>query len=153
MVLGSVRFIALVLTALALVPSGAHLLELPGKIGLSQDDYFVVQEIYRGWALFGFVLVGAITATFVLAVLLYGSRTPFVLACAAFLLITTTLAVFYLGAFPANQATGNWTVVPDNWRALRSQWEFGHATAAVLTFVAFCALVLEAVGPRRPAAR
>jgi hypothetical protein len=40
-----------VLTALALVPAGAHLFELPNKIGLSQDRYFIVQSIYRGWAL------------------------------------------------------------------------------------------------------
>ena len=40
---------AILLTALALVPAGAHLFELPNKIGLSQQDYFVVQGIYRGW--------------------------------------------------------------------------------------------------------
>ncbi len=48
------------LTALALVPSGAHLFELLHRIGPSQDQYFVVQGIYRGWALFGIVLIGAI---------------------------------------------------------------------------------------------
>jgi hypothetical protein len=31
-----------------LVPSGAHLFALPNKIGLAQDQYFVVQNIYRG---------------------------------------------------------------------------------------------------------
>jgi hypothetical protein len=145
MVLSCVRFLAIVLTALALVPAGAHLFELPGKIALSQDDYLIVQEIYRGWSLFGFVLVGALTATLVLTVMLYGRGWPFTLACIAFLLVTATLAIFFIGAYPANQATSDWTLAPPNWRDLRSQWEYGHALNAVLTFVALCLLVLEAV--------
>jgi hypothetical protein len=40
--------------------------------------------------------------------------------------------------------------VPGNWRDLRSQWEYGHAINAVLTFAALCLLVLEAVLPGRP---
>ena len=67
-----VQFLALVLTALALVPSGAHLFALPNKIDLAQDQYFVVQNIYRGWALFGIVLCGALIANLVLAILLRG---------------------------------------------------------------------------------
>jgi hypothetical protein len=46
-----VPFAAIILTALALVPGGAHLLALPNKIGLTQADYFIVQGIYRGWAI------------------------------------------------------------------------------------------------------
>jgi hypothetical protein len=150
MALSSVRFLAVVLTALALVPAGAHLFELPGKLALSRDDYFLVQEIYRGWSLFGVVLVGALTANLMLTVMLYGRGLPFTLACVAFLLVTATLAIFFIGAYPANQATANWTLVPGNWRDLRSQWEYGHAINAVLTFAALCLLVLEAVLPGRP---
>jgi hypothetical protein len=111
-----------------------------------------VQEIYRGWALFGFVLVGAMVANLVLTVMLHGQGLHFLLACVAFLLVTATLAVFFAGAFPANQETQNWTIMPGDWRELRSQWEYGHAINAVLTFAALCALVLEAViPPSRPA--
>jgi hypothetical protein len=52
----------LMLTALALVPAGTHLLALPNKIGLPQDQYFIVQGIYRGWAFLGAVLMAAIVA-------------------------------------------------------------------------------------------
>ncbi len=45
-------FIAILFAALAAM---AHLLELPNKIGLSREDYFTVQAIYRGWALLGVV--------------------------------------------------------------------------------------------------
>src|SRR3546814_18463162 len=80
------QFLAIVFTALALVPAGAHLFELPAKISLTREDYFIVQEIYSGWALFGFVLVSAITANLVLTVMLQGRGVHFSLACAAFLL-------------------------------------------------------------------
>jgi hypothetical protein len=46
------QFTAIILTALALVPAGAHVLELPNKIGLDRDHYMIVQQIYRGWALY-----------------------------------------------------------------------------------------------------
>jgi hypothetical protein len=55
-----------------LVPNGAHLFALPNKIGLAQDQYFVVQNIYRGWALIGIVLFGTLIANLVLAILLRG---------------------------------------------------------------------------------
>jgi hypothetical protein len=59
--LRAVRFFAVILTALALVPAGAHFFELPKKIRLSQEQY-TVRGIDRGWALFGIVLLGAIGA-------------------------------------------------------------------------------------------
>ena len=55
-----IQFLAIILTALALVPSGAHLAALPNKIGMAQAAYFVAQQIYTGWALFGIVLFGAL---------------------------------------------------------------------------------------------
>ena len=134
------QFLAIVLTALALVPAGAHLFELPNKIGLPEHDYFVVQNIYRGWALFGIVLFGALAANLALAILVRRQRAPFCLVVAAFLLVAATLAIFFTWTYPANQATSNWTVVPANWQELRSRWEYAHATNAALTFLALCAL-------------
>jgi hypothetical protein len=61
------QLLALILTALALVPVGAHLFALPNKMQLDQADYFVTQSIYRGWACFGIVLVGAIRTNVVAA--------------------------------------------------------------------------------------
>lgn len=132
------QFLALILIALALVPAGAHLFELPNKIDLPQDQYFTIQNIYRGWALFGIVLFGAITASLALTILLRGHGAAFWLSFGAFLLILATLAIFFTWTYPANQATNNWTVVPTNWVALRTQWEYAHAVNAILTFVALC---------------
>jgi hypothetical protein len=134
------QFLAIVFTALALVPAGAHLFELPNKIGLPQDEYFVVQSIYRGWALFGVVLFGALAANLAVAVTVRRQRAPLWLALAAFLLVAATLVIFFTWTYPANQATSNWTVVPANWQELRTRWEYAHATNAILTFLALCAL-------------
>lgn len=138
-----VHFLAVVLTALALVPAGAHLFAMPNKIGLPQDAYFTVQGIYRGWALFGFILAGALAANLALAIMLRRPhRGSALLALGAVLALVATLAVFFTWTEPANRATANWTVVPENWQDLRRQWEFAHAAGAVLTFVALCCAVL-----------
>jgi hypothetical protein len=71
------QFLAIVFTALALVPAGAHLFELPNKIGLAREAYFIVQSIYRGWALFGIVLIGSLVANLALAIIARRQRAPF----------------------------------------------------------------------------
>lgn len=35
-------------------------------------------------------------------------------------------AVFWIWTYPADQATGNWTVQPENWEILRRNWEYSH---------------------------
>jgi hypothetical protein len=138
-----VQFLALTLTALALVPSGAHLFALPNKINLVAEQYFIVQNIYRGWSLFGVALIGALIANLALALLLRGRGAPFVLALFAFLCIALTLVVFFIWTYAANQATNNWMVIPDNWEQLRREWEYSHAANAVVTFAALCSVTLS----------
>lgn len=145
----AMQFLAIMLTALALVPVGAHALELPGKLALDQADYFVVQAIYRGWAWLGTILVGAILANLALAWLSRRQTVPFLCALAAFVLMAVTLATFFALIYPANQATDNWTVAPDAWEALRADWEATHATNAGLTLVALGFVTVSALGWRR----
>jgi hypothetical protein len=54
-----------------------------------------------------------------------------------------TQVVFWTFTFPANQATDNWTMLPENWMALRTQWEYLHAASAVLNLIALVALILS----------
>jgi hypothetical protein len=136
------------MTALALVPAGAHLFELPNKIGLAQDQYFIVQGIYRGWALFGIVLFGALGATLALTIALRHHHAAYWFALTGFLCIAATLVIFFIWTYPANVATNNWTTVPANWEALRIRWEYAHAVNAVLTFVALCLLTLSTLATR-----
>lgn len=143
---------AIILTALALVPAGAHLFALPNKIGLPQAQYFVAQGIYRGWALLGIVLIGAIAANLVLTIQLRRSGGAFKLAAAGTILMAASLAIFFTWTYPANQATENWILAPANWETLRVQWEYSHAVNAVLIFFALCAVTLAtSMSSRAPA--
>ena len=144
-----IQFLTLVLYTLALVSAGAHFFALPNKIDLAQQTYFIVQRIYRGWALFGFVLFPALAASLVLTVMLRRERAAFWLALAAFLCLAAGLAIFFHWTFPANQATDNWTTVPADWQALRRQWEYSHAANAILTFVGLCCAILSTLVARR----
>lgn len=137
------QFVAMMLTALALVPGGAHLFALPNKIHLSETDYFVTQSVYWGWALFGIVLIGAILANFALAVVIRSQRRPFIFTLINLLCLLATLAIFFVFTFPANQATNNWTEIPANWEQLRWKWEVSHAVNAMITFVGFCSLTIS----------
>ena len=129
--------------ALVLAPALAHLLELPNKIGLSREEYLVVQQIYRGWQFLGIVIYGALLSTLALAIMVRRQPKEFGLTLAAFLCLLAAHALFWIYTFPANQATLYWTVLPDNWMALRAQWEYSHAAGAVLNLIAFIVLVLS----------
>jgi ABC-type cobalamin transport system permease subunit len=137
------RFFSLLFAALALAPALAHLLELPNKIGLSRDDYLVVQQIYRGWALLGIVVLSALLSTLILTILVRKRPNEFALSLVAFLCIVGTQVVFWTFTFPTNQQTSNWTVLPEHWTTLRMQWEYSHAASAVLNLIAFIALALS----------
>lgn len=139
------HFLALILTALALVPAGAHLFALINKIGLPQDRYFIVQGIYRGWSLLGTILIAALVANLAVALLTRQQRLTFWLAIGATAGLTVALAVFFIWTYPANRATANWTVAPTDWAALRQRWEYSHAASAALIFSALCCTSLSAV--------
>jgi hypothetical protein len=150
MLLRTLQFLAVILTALALIPGGAHFFELPNKIGLSQEQYFTVQAIYRGWALFGIVLFAALAADLALVILLRRQPLPFWLTVYAFVAMVVSLVVFFIFTYPTNVATHNWTMIVDDWQVLRTRWEYSHAVNAMITFSSLCAQVL-AVMTTRPA--
>lgn len=144
----TIYFIALFFVAVALGPALAHLLELPNKIGLSREEYLTVQQIYRGWALLGIVVGGALLSTLVLTVMVRRDRKAFVFALIAFLCIVGTQIVFWTYTYPANQVTNNWTMLPENWRELRRQWEYSHATSAGLNLLALVAMIFSVLAKR-----
>jgi hypothetical protein len=140
-----IQFLAIVFTALALVPSGAHLFELPNKVELSRDAYRIVQGIYAGWAWFGIVDLAALVINAVLAVRLRRQRPAFYFAMIAALCFVVFFAIFFTWTFPANQATANWTTLPDDWSSLRMAWEYSHAANAVVMLVALCSVTLAVI--------
>jgi hypothetical protein len=141
MALTTARFSSLLFVALALAPALAHLLELPNKIDLTAEEYLTVQGIYRGWALLGIVVLGALLSTLKLTILVRKKRKALALSLIAFLRIVGTQVAFWTLTYPANQATDNWTVLPANWPALRAQWEYSHAASASLNLIALVAMI------------
>lgn len=141
------QFLAIILTALAVVPSGAHLLALPNKLEFEPEAYLTAQQIYRGWAWLGTVIIAALASNMIAALLLRRQPLPFWLSTATTVLIAGTLVIFFLWTFPANQLTANWTSLPPEpeWHALRNNWEYSHASNAIIMFLALCCSALAAL--------
>ena len=137
------RFIAVVLTGLAIIAPGAHLFELFRKMRLAEDQYYVVQQIYLGWWLVGLLLPAALIANIVLAIAADGTARW--LAAVAAGLVALNLIVFVIWTQPVNTVTDNWAVRLPEWEALRRQWEYSHAVNAGITFAAFCAATMAAL--------
>jgi Zn-dependent membrane protease YugP len=150
MLLTILEFLAILLTALALAPAGAHALALPNKIRLPQERYFAVQHIYRGWAFAGIVPVAAVAADLCLAYVLRDQPTASRFSLAGGLCLVATLVVFFVRIWPANQDTDNWASTPPNWQALRKRWEYGHLANAVLSLAALCLVIAGALMARPP---
>jgi hypothetical protein len=144
-----VMFIALLATALAMAAGVAHVLELPNKMTLGREEYFIVQDIYRGWNRLAYLLAVELAA--MVAVAVRARRTPrvFVPAIAALGCLVAAQAIFWIWTFPANAATANWTTIPDNWEALRVQWEYSHLAGAGFQVLALCALIIAALARGR----
>jgi hypothetical protein len=135
-------FIALLASALVLSPALAHVAELPNKIDLPREEYFIVQKLYRGWDQIAWLLGVQIVALLTSAILARAERRVMVLTLLALGCVLAAQAVFWTFTYPANVATVNWTVSPDNWESLRLQWEFSHAAGAALQVVGFALLVV-----------
>lgn len=134
---------SIVAVALAWAPAAAHLFERRAKLALDRDEYRVAQTLYRGWAGFGFAVAAALVATGGLA--WTGRGHPwFVPSAIAFLALVGTQVVFWARTAPANRATENWTVLPDDWEAVRTRWEGSHALTAALDLVALIGLAWAA---------
>jgi hypothetical protein len=140
-----IQFIAVVFTALALVPAAAHVMELPNKLPMPREMYLIAQRLYRGWNMSAFVVIGALIATLILVFKVDGQA--FVPALVAFLAIVATQIVFWTFTFPVNRRTRNWTQAPqDDWQKLRDRWEFSHAASAVLNFIAVVSVTIAVLG-------
>jgi len=143
MSVNTLSFLSVLLTAIAIGSSFAHLLELPHKIHLPPNTYLMVQQLYRGWAWLGVAVLGAFVATVTLTVQLHEHRPSlFPLTSSAAACIGASLILFFVFTFPANRTTRNWTILPGNWEQLRRRWEYSHAASAGLYLLALILLTL-----------
>lgn len=149
MVYDALFFIAMLATALALGAALAHALELPNKIHLPAEEYFIVQKAYRGWSMLGWLLLVQWVSIVAVAYISRGEARVFWPVVLAGVFLVCAQAVFWAYTYPANVATNQWTVIPGNWQALRTQWEYSHAAGAGFQVLAMCALIIGALARAR----
>ncbi len=138
--------INLLLAALALAPTTAHVMELPNKLSLDGPLWLGVQQhLYRGWGpFFGApVEIAALITSLVLAALRRRDRETRTSTFLAVLAYIGMLASFFAFDGPVNAALSGWTpaTIPADWRSCRVRWESGHALACLFALVALIALV------------
>ena len=135
------------LTALSLGPAVGHLLELPAKITYEGALWLKVsQTLYASFGTVGAAFeVGAVGATVVLAIMVRQRRPAFGWTIFAAVCLIASHAAFWIWLAPVNATIAALTIetLPSNWVGLRNQWEYTHATRAVLQFVALGALVVS----------
>jgi hypothetical protein len=147
--LDGVQLTAVGLVALALMPVGAHLFEMAGKMRLGPADYLTVQRVQYGWMLFSLAALMATATVGGHAYLVRRNAASFNWSIVGFFCIAAAQIVFWAVAYPISMETDGWTRLPADFDAARRHWEYALAAAAAFTFGGLLALVrsIEASRP------
>jgi hypothetical protein len=137
--------VALLASLVMLGPALAHAFELPNKIGLPRDQYFIVQQIYRGWDMFAVVLLIQVVALAAAAWLTRRQDQVVRPVVVTLLCVVAAQILFWVFTFPANAATTNWTVQPEDWQRLRRDWEYSHLAGAILQSIGVLGLIVALI--------
>ena len=146
MTLKLVRYLSLLLVALTLGLTFAHVLEIPGKLRLGGADWLTVQHnLYIAFGVVGAAIeVLGIVLTWLLVLMVRRRRPALWWTLAAAVCVSAGLADWFLLVAPMNAALSVWTpeTLPADWTRYRDQWETGHAIHAALFALGFSALVV-----------
>lgn len=144
------RFLTLLLAALALTMTSAHVLELPQKMQYDAQLYSAVNTtLYRYFAMVGGVYsMGSIIAASVLAFLTRKNGSVFGWTLAGALLLALWFTSWLTLVAPVNNQIAaalqsSPETVPALWMQLRERWEYGHAAGFVIQLFGFCALLIS----------
>jgi hypothetical protein len=150
--------LTLILAALSLAPSFAHLLEAPPRLRIWPQSLWIETTVMHGqFTLFrnigGPLDILAIVAAAVLAWLTRDTG-AWKWAAAGALFLALALAVWFLRVAPANTTLAAWAqgAPPVNFEAVRNRWEGGHMIAAALKAVGLVLIALAVVPVTRPPA-
>ena len=146
------RFVTIVLAALALTMTSAHVLELPQKMAYTAEMYAAVNTtLYRYFAIIGGPYqIGSIVSAAILTMLVRRRPLIFRWALVGTVLLLAAFVSWLILVLPVNREVAaaldaSPQAVPALWLQLRDRWEYGHATGFVLHLAGFCALVISAV--------
>jgi hypothetical protein len=141
-----IRFLDLLLVALAFSMSWCHVMEIAGKLRLSGPEWLAVQHhlyIAFGPPLGAPIEIASILLTWLLLFLVRARRPAVYWTFAAAVSMTVGLGVWFWLVAPMNAVLNGWTLqtIPAAWISVRNQREIGHAVRAGLFGFAFSALV------------
>jgi len=146
------RFITLILAALSLTMTSAHVLELPQKMTYDAQMYSAVNStLYRYFAVIGGVYtVGAILAAFLLAFLVRRRRPAFRWTLAGALCLLLAFGTWLTLVAPVNhEIAAALKSAPESvaalWIRLRDRWEYGQAAGFFITLVGVSLLLISVV--------
>lgn len=150
MLLRTWRFATLLLTALALALTTAHVLEMPQKLAYGAELYSAVNTtLYRWFAIAGGIWsIGAILAAAGLVIFVRDRPDVRRWAIAGTVLLVLWLASWLAIVAPVNDEIAaalsrEPARVPALWMEMRARWEWGHALGFILELLAFCALLVS----------
>jgi len=136
----------LVLAALVLGTTFAHVLELPPRIQLDPALWVELTRpdaLYRWFGVIGGPLEGALVVV-ATVVAVRTRRRAFLASALAF---AAALATWIMVVAPANAAIGAWTALPADVRWWQLRWEIGHAASFALVLAGYVVLVIGALAP------
>lgn len=151
------RFFTIMLTALSLSAAFAHLLEMPAKLTYDGALWLnLLQTLYPTFGkVSGICEIGAVIAALVLVVAIRKQPNAFRWTLLAAACLAVTHAIFWIWIAPVNAALMPLSpeTLPADWSRLRDQWEYSHASRAILQIVALAALVISILVELSPIAR
>jgi hypothetical protein len=146
------RLLTLVISALSLGPSFAHVLEAYPRLSLWEPALWRETTVFNGqyllFAIVGAPLdIGAIVFSGILAYLSRDDRPARWWAALGALLAAASLLVWFGVVAQANSILATWQPGPvaADFAAVQKQWEFGHMAVATLKLLSFASLVRASV--------
>jgi hypothetical protein len=151
----AIQVLSLLLVTLTMAQLYAHVLELGPKLQYPPQLYIRLNNSLYAWfgpPLGAAINVGAVVATAVLAWLVRRQRRLRLLTGIAVLLQVAQLVIYFARVEPVNVRfralpPGQ---VPDDFTALRAQWEYGHGLGFALFAMAFLLMVISLVSEPNP---
>ncbi|PZV18824.1 MAG: hypothetical protein DCF20_01850 [Pseudanabaena sp.] len=143
------RFITLMLASFSLCLSMTHLLELPQRMQFDQQLWVRVTVIENVYKLFGSVgavfEMAAILASIILVFLVRKHGSTFYWTLSGAMLLAIAFVSWVIFVAPMNAEFAKWltTPIPSNWMQYRDQWEYAHATNALIKIIGLSFLVIS----------
>ncbi len=149
MLVSTLRFVSLFLTALVTGAAFCHTVEGLGRAELVSDIWLSVQQVlYSGfnWVI-GLLEGSALITTAVVAALVRQRPRSLALMGVALFCLAAMIAVWAGGLSPIDSEVGGWTAhtMPANWPEYRNRWDWLQGARTALGLIALGAQILSII--------